>query len=44
MPVWGERFSYGTDGPGALAVKERIRVLVSYLQSLQTGARSTLLK
>jgi len=37
MPVWGERFSYENHGRRAQQVKERIRNLVAYLQSIQTG-------
>lgn len=44
MPVWGERFSYEGRGRREREVRERIRKLVAYLQSLQTGARAASLK
>ncbi len=39
MPVWGERFYAEPNGSEA-ATRERIRELVAYLQSIQTGART----
>ncbi len=39
MPVWGERFYAEPNGSEA-ATRERIRKLVAYLQSIQTGART----
>lgn len=44
MPVWGERFSYESRDRSAQEVKELIRNLVAYLQSIQTGARTASLK
>jgi mono/diheme cytochrome c family protein len=42
MPVWGERFSYENHGRRAQEVKERIRKLVAYLQSIQTGRTASI--
>jgi len=39
MPVWGKRFLSADHGDES-KVKERIRKLVAYLQSIQTGART----
>ena len=43
MPVWGQRF-YFESGGNELDVKRRIQKLVAYLQSIQTGARTALMK
>jgi mono/diheme cytochrome c family protein len=43
MPVWGERFSAENHGEER-KVKETIRKLVTYLQSIQTGARTASVK
>jgi len=44
MPVWGERFANEGHGRGGREVKERIRKLVAYLQSIQSGARTASLR
>jgi mono/diheme cytochrome c family protein len=43
MPVWGRRFSLKSGG-NEQKVRDLIRKLVAYLQTLQTGARSASLK
>ena len=42
MPVWGERFSYDNQGRREKEVKELLRKLVAYLQSIQTGRTASL--
>lgn len=44
MPVWGERFANEGHGRGGREVKARIRKLVAYLQSIQSGARTASLR
>jgi len=44
MPVWGDRFSYEGHGRSEQRVKELIRKLVVYLQSIQSGARTASLR
>jgi mono/diheme cytochrome c family protein len=41
MPVWGKRFYAETGGNEAM-VRARIRKLVAYLQSIQTGTRTAM--
>jgi mono/diheme cytochrome c family protein len=43
MPVWGERFYREAQG-SEREVKHRIRALVAYLQSIQTGNRQASIK
>jgi hypothetical protein len=39
MPVWGEKFYADLNGEEP-KIKERIKKLVAFLQSIQTGART----